>query len=109
MKMTANGSASIFATLLVMAPLAGCRGDIGNELENGGGDPSTTGGMIATPDIGLDGKPKPVGSMACTSNSGRSPLRRLNRDEYRNTLRDLFPKATLPSVAAKVDPTVDTF
>jgi hypothetical protein len=107
MKMTANGSASIFLTLLMMTPLVGCRGDIGEEMANPGGDQgTTTGGMPSEPGKKLDGTPSNV---MCAANAGRSPLRRLNRDEYRNTLHDLFPKATFASVDAMIDPTIDTF
>jgi hypothetical protein len=90
----------------MFAPLAGCRGDIGPEMENGGGDNPGSPGMPAEPGKTIDGKPMLV---QCSSNVGRSPLRRLNRDEYRNTLHDLFPKATLASVDAKIDTTIDTF
>jgi len=42
--------------------------------------------------------------LKCAPNAGRSPLRRLNRVEYRNTVRDL-----LPTAVAKIDTTVNTF
>src|SRR5262249_34956995 len=106
MKMTGNGSASIFLTLLMAAPIVGCHGDIGNGMDNAGGDNPDMPGMPAEPGKTIDGKPMLV---QCSANVGRSPLRRLNRDEYRNTLHDLFPKATLASVYAKIDTTIDTF
>jgi len=41
---------------------------------------------------------------ACRPNPGRSPLRRLNVNEYRNTIRDL-----LPTVSGVINKTVDAF
>ena len=101
MKMTANGSASIFITLLMVAPLAGCRGDIGDQMETPGGDGITDPGVM--PVVGKDLNNMPT-TKTCAPNAGRSPLRRLNRIEYRNTVRDL-----LPTAAAKIDTTVNTF
>jgi hypothetical protein len=73
----------------------------------GGDNPDNNNpGMPAQPGMTIEGKKSNV---MCSANVGRSPLRRLNRDEYRNTLHDLFPKATLASVDAKIDPTIDTF
>ena len=57
--------------------------------------------MMPTPGKDLQGNPT---TMTCAPNAGRSPLRRLNRIEYRNTVRDL-----LPTAAAKIDMTVNTF
>ena len=85
--------------------LASCTGQLGRpigELDPGG--PAT--GSGGTSPTGTGGAQPPGGS-ACQSvdiHPGRTPLRRLNRAEYRNTLYDLFP--TLTSV---IDTAVATF
>src|SRR5450432_3547619 len=112
MKMTSSGSASILVTVLAMSPLAGCRGDIGNAMDsaggpNVGGTGTGTGGMPAMAGMTLDGTMDP--NQMCAPNAGRSPLRRLNRDEYANTIHDLFPKDKFPRLDAKIDSTVNTF
>src|SRR5262249_27263014 len=102
MKMTANGSASIFVTLLMMAPLSGCHGDIGDQVNDINAGPNReTPGVTSMPGMTLDGKPSTV---SCAPNAGRSPLRRMNRIEYRNTVHDL-----LPTAAAKIDAAVAAF
>ena len=70
----------------------------------GGVGPGT--GVGGAGNLGTGGAPPPVDACLTSPspNPGRSPLRRLNRDEYRRTIRDL-----LPSAAPLVDMTVNTF
>ena len=85
-------------TALAVTTFAGCMGRIsgtsgaagggGGAGPGGGGQPGTVDACLATPG----------------PNPGRSPLRRLNSDEYRRTVRDL-----LPSLGTLVDTTVNTF
>src|SRR5258706_16247946 len=84
-------------TYLCLLSHASCTGEIGKP--RGDFDPrgSTTGGGGSSSATGGTGDPQPPGGSACKppgAKPGRSPLRRLNRAEYRNTLHALFPTLT---------------
>jgi hypothetical protein len=104
-------------TFLLVTAFAGCSGKIstGRVPGAGGGAPGGVGSGAGTGGTGTGaqsgtagtgGQPATVDACLASPapNPGRSPLRRLNRDEYRRTIRDL-----LPSAASMVDVTVNTF
>lgn len=77
------------ARLSLVAALAACTGDIGSGLPDG-----------VSPDPDLE--------IACTASTpGASPMRRLTRWEYNNTVLDLLGDATRP--ADKLDPEASNF
>jgi len=77
---------------------SGCRGDIG-DAEEGQAEGTPGPGEVGAP--GTPGvHPLPPASDACraaAAQPGASPLRRLNRTEYNNTVRDLLNDATAPA------------
>jgi hypothetical protein len=74
--------------LVAAALLAGCQGRIG---EGPGG--TTSQAICVDGDVAI----------------GKSPMRRLNRTEYLNTVRDLFAPIELPELAVTVDKEVSGF
>lgn len=107
------------ASALLVLCLAACPGG-----EGATGDPTDTdvGGTTAgsTPGTGgpddSSGGEQPTGEPEETTGGEpaaceplRSPLRRLSRNELRNTLADLFPTTTLPELELPVDKPKDLF
>ena len=78
---------------------SGCRGDIGDMKEGMGAEGTPGPGEVGAP--GTPGvHPLPPASDACrnaAAQPGASPLRRMNRIEYNNTVRDLLNDATAPA------------
>src|SRR6266849_562687 len=99
---------SMLAALAFAIALASCQGQIGDAANGAAGGPpgsgSTGAGTMTGTGAGTGGTGGPGACAAAAPAPGRSPLRRLNRAEYRNTLRDLFP--TLTKV---IDAAVATF
>jgi hypothetical protein len=77
---------------------SGCRGDIGDNMEEGDNVPGSIPGQVGAP--GTPGlHPLEPTSMACKNAAampGASPLRRLTRAEYNNTVRDLLNDTSAP-------------
>lgn len=101
-------------TALLGAVLTGCIGDIATDLpappiEPGSGDstePGLGGSSGAAPGTGGT----QVSSPSCTANAWiASPVRRLTRWEYNNTVRDLLGDTTAPAKAFVVDGKVGLF
>src|SRR5258707_9600643 len=98
------------AWVLAVAGLAACQGQIGEPSMGGPqGSPTGTGGSSTTGGPGgtssTTGSPTGGPAVQCTSTAptpGRSPLRRLNRPEYRSTVADLLGVNT--AVAATFPP-----
>src|SRR6266581_8604398 len=99
------------AWVLAVAGLAACQGQIGEPSAGGPGQgtPTGTGGTSTTGSPGgtssTTGSPTGGPAVQCTSTAptpGRSPLRRLNRAEYRSTVADLLGVNT--AVAATFPP-----
>ncbi len=99
---TRSGSSAMWAALFSLAALAACEGQIGAPEGGLNGVPNHPPGSGGG--TGVGGGTTGGGPGTCAASPGRSPLRRLNRDEYRNTLHDLIPAA-----AKVIDTTVDTF
>ncbi len=91
----------LLGSLLVLT--SACTGSIGDgpsgSGRTGGGPNPTTTGTGGGPTIGPDGGLLPP----LTLDDGRAMLRRLNRDEYNNTMRDLLGTATRPADAFPAD------
>ncbi len=89
----------VFARTLIVAPLvlalAGCTGDI---MDNGPAGPRP-------PVVPED----PAGVCDGTVDPGPTPFRRLTRDEYDNTVRDLLGDTTRPARAFPPDETIGGF
>src|SRR6266566_4113078 len=80
-------------TYLMLLVHAFCTGEIGKPVGKIDPSGSTTGGGGPSSTTGNTGDPQPPDSSVCKTlgiNPGRAPLRRLNRTEYRNTVRDLL-------------------
>lgn len=103
-------SRSLPRLLVVLVPVAalGCTGTIGdgrgggNNPPRGGGEPAgggAGGGMNPAPRPG-----EPDNGATGPGDPGRVSLRRLNRDEYNNTVRDLLGTALRPADAFDADP-----
>src|SRR5260370_35933727 len=99
---------SMLSAVGLAIALASCQGQIGGAVNGAPGGqtgPGSTGaGTTPGTGAGTGGTGGPGTCAAAAPAPGRSPLRRLNRAEYRNTLRDLFP--TLTKV---IDAAVATF
>lgn len=74
--------------LVATAALAGCLGRIGEAPEGSAGQALCVDGEVAI---------------------GKAPMRRLNRTEYLNTVRDLFAPIELPELNVTADKAVDGF
>jgi hypothetical protein len=87
--------AGITGVLCACLPLA-CVGEIGGQgASSGGGGPTR----------GPDGTPISPGTAAGALDPGRVTMRRLNRTEYNNTVRDLLGTALHPADVFEADPT----
>lgn len=88
-----------------VALIAGCVGNIESSGRAGGGlDPIVTGGATGTPPVGpagpiLGGASGTTVASLCAGapSPGPAPIRRLNRFEYDNTIRDLIGDASGPA------------
>ena len=89
--------------LLILACAAlggasGCKGDIGDNMQEEEGVPGSNPDQVGAP--GTPGlHPLEPTSMACknaAASPGASPLRRLTRAEYNNTVRDLLNDTSAP-------------
>jgi hypothetical protein len=94
--------ATLTAALLAGLIVVGCSGAVGGTADNQGDSSSETPDEVAGPGIpGSKGKPKNlVGSLL---------LRRLSRDEYDRTMRDLLGDTSRPGRALPVDTRDTTF
>ena len=90
--------------MLAGAALAGwsCQGNIGDPGASGGGLPGGNGGS--------GGASNPQSAcLDAVFQSSAAPLRRLSPTEYKNSVTDLFPGVTLPSLDTAPDTRVDGF
>src|SRR5262245_25520309 len=96
----------------LLALQAGCAGPAGN-VPGVGREPSGPGGVV--PPGGTAGTSPTAGTgttpaMACSSDEvARTPLRRLSRFEYANSVRDLFGVDPSPANELPVDEVTDGF
>src|SRR5687767_7256830 len=88
--------ASSIGVLLALLPLA-CVGEIG-------GGAATTGRPGTGSTGGAAGSQDPPGGVDGALDPGRITLRRLNRTEYDNTVRDLLGTTLRPASAFQPDP-----
>lgn len=101
--------------LLALGAVA-CTGTVGDgsagqgQGGEGGGNGGDTGGT-GTPAAGSGGSgpPPPECSGAAADAVGPAPLRRLSPSEYRNSVKDLFRLATVPTFDIPGDQVVKTF
>jgi hypothetical protein len=104
-------SAAVVATVGVLAVAgAGCRGNVGGTSQAGmptagaaGGSDGVAGGT------GTAGVTGAAGAVAGPLVPGRSPLRRLSRVEYDNTVRDLLGDTTQPAQSFEPDTLAEGF
>ncbi|MEZ4232831.1 MAG: DUF1592 domain-containing protein [Polyangiaceae bacterium] len=91
--------------VLASAAFAGwsCQGNIGDPGASGGGLPGGNGG-----NGGGESDPRSA-CLDTVFQSSAAPIRRLSPQEYRNSVTDLFPGVTLPSLDTAPDTRVDGF
>jgi hypothetical protein len=80
---------------LLLATVAGCQGNITGTASDGPASGTAGGASVAPPGSGFDAKSE-CEKLGTGLNPGPSPLRRLTRDEYDNTLADLTGDASKP-------------
>jgi Protein of unknown function (DUF1592)/Protein of unknown function (DUF1588)/Protein of unknown function (DUF1595)/Protein of unknown function (DUF1587)/Protein of unknown function (DUF1585) len=115
-----DAKAISLAATLVLAAVAcngGSSGEDGRETSAGSAGSSSS-GMAGNPGAGASTATAGAGSiergkpLSCAPNEadvGSPLIRRLSKNEYQNTLRELFPGLSLPAITITADKVVDGF
>jgi len=98
-----SGSRSVWAALISLALAAACTGKISGAGGTGSGLGTGTGAGIGTGSGGATGGAGGSAVTTAPTNAGAVVVRRLNHDEYNNTVRDLLGTTLKPATDFPAD------